>query len=195
MNAPAGRPDILTYSGRYFNFIEPEQNEYRIEDIAHALANTCRFAGHTREFYSVAQHCVLTATVVMDMSRTKWPVPAADTNLLKAALLHDAAEAYLGDVTRPLKQLLPEYKAIEGRVEKALFSAFGVPLPLPEIVKKADLIMLASEQRDLMPPHDDEWACLVGIEPRQTTIDPWSPAEATCEFMMFWTYLTSRAVA
>lgn len=183
MNAPIHiRPDILTYSGRYFDFLNPELNDYNIRDIAHALSNVCRFAGHTREFYSVAQHSVLVSRVALSQATHVSEIP----NVGIAGLLHDATEAYLGDITRPLKQLLPDYKVIERRVEAALFAAFLVPNPLPKIVKHADLVMLATEQRDLMPPHDDEWTLIKGIEPMPEVINPWHPEKAEREFLLRW---------
>ena len=173
MNAPHIRPDILTQSGNYFNFEYPGTSEIHIEDIAHALSHICRFNGHTHTFYSVAQHSVLVSKVVA------WIDPSRQME----GLLHDAPEAFIGDVARPLKQLLPDYKVIEERVERAIFPIFGIQYPLSKAVKTADLILLATEQRDLMPEHDDEWALIKEIKPLQESIMPVSPGEAFRAFM------------
>ncbi len=164
------RPDILTVSGLYINLLDPTENVIRVEDIAHALAHVCRFAGHTSEFYSVAQHSVLASRLV------------APENAL-AALFHDAAEAYIGDVTRPLKALLPDYRAIEARLQADIFRKLGLPAEIPAEVKVADVILLATEQRDLMPEHDDEWALIAHVDPLPDRISPWSPYIAATFFI------------
>lgn len=127
---------ISTVSGRFFDILKPEEYEYDIEEIAHALSNLCRYTGHTNRFYSVAEHSVLVSRIV--------PV-----GLSLVGLLHDASEAYLGDVSSPLKKLLPEYRAIEDRVQRAIAKHFGIEYPYPTEVHEADKRVYWQERREI----------------------------------------------
>lgn len=135
---------IQTFTGRQFWPIDPRPEDVEIEDIAHALSLLCRFTGHVREFYSVAQHSVLVACLVEEQH----------PDLALAALLHDASEAYLVDVPRPIKPFLDGYRIIEQAVSHVIAERFNVnPLHLDDqVVKGADRVLLRTEQRDLMPP-------------------------------------------
>jgi hypothetical protein len=173
-------PQIFTQSARYFNFAAPAQSTFDITDIAHALANICRFTGHVRSFYSVAQHSVLVSMVVP-------PEHAL------AGLLHDAAEAFIGDVASPLKAMLPEYRAIEKSVEHAVLTRFGVDPKLPATVKLADMALLATERRDLMPDGAGHWPCLDGVSPLDFEIVPLTPDLAKAAFLRRYAELTLGA--
>ncbi len=172
-------PTIKLASGAYFDLEDPDASDIRIEDIAHALSHICRYTGHCREFYSVAQHSVLVSSIV----------PPADQ---LAGLLHDAAEAFVGDVSKPLKILLPDYKAIEARVEASVFRRFGLPQTLPESVKAADRIALRTEQRDLMDAEGEDWTYTEGVAPLLARIHPQSSKLARDSFLSRFKFLTQR---
>ena len=92
---PAAGPYLQTVSGRWVNPFDPDPEQLDAGDIARALANQCRFGGHSRVFYSVAQHCVIVSRVVEERG--------GDVEDVFAALMHDAGEAYLGDMPHPIK--------------------------------------------------------------------------------------------
>lgn len=168
-------PEILLSSGNYFNLLAPDESEFTILDIAHALSNLCRFNGHTREFYSVAQHSVLVSQIL----------PVEDQ---LAGLLHDVAEAFIGDMVRPLKNILPDYRAVEKAVENSVLRRLGISC-IPPSVTHADLTLLATERRDLLPQNDRQWALLDGIKPLDKIIKPWTPSRASFEFIKHYYFL------
>lgn len=131
------KSSITTASGKFFDILKPEEYEYDIEEIATALSNLCRYTGHVNTFYSVAEHSVLVSRIVPE-------------KLALAGLLHDASEAFLGDVSSPLKALLPEYKEIERRVQRAIANAFdlGDSLDHPA-VHEADKRMYWQERQSV----------------------------------------------
>jgi len=100
-----------------------------------------------------------------------------------AALLHDASEAYLGDMVKPLKVLLPEFARIEDQVTEIIAAAFGVDFSDYVAIKKADLVALATEKRDLMPYSVESWDYLDGVSPLPEKIKPIGPAEAKARFL------------
>ncbi|HMJ16553.1 MAG TPA: hypothetical protein VK524_34300 [Polyangiaceae bacterium] len=148
--------------------LDPRPEEVHVSDIAHSLSLQCRFAGHCREFYSVGNHCLLASHIV-------------DPSYALDALLHDAAEAYLSDLCAPVKWLLPEYKTLEARVFAAIATRFGISPVTPAEVKHVDMILLATEARDLMAPPPEPWMQLP--EPLPTRIEPMSSREAKLQFI------------
>ncbi|SHG67276.1 phosphohydrolase [Massilia sp. CF038] len=163
-------PYVSTFLGNRFYPLEPRIDRVAIEDIAHGLAYQCRFNGQTQAFYSVAQHSLVVASLV-----------PADLRL--AALLHDAAEAYLGDMVKPLKVLLPEFAALEDKVSAIIATTFGIDFANYQPIKRADLIALATEKRDLMPHSSERWAYLDGITALPARIVPMAPGAAKQAFL------------
>ncbi len=172
---PIRGANIRLIDGSYFYFEQPELSTFTVAGIAHSLSMLCRFTGHVKRFYSVAQHSVGVSLLVPQ-------------EMALAALLHDACEAFINDIASPLKHSddMEGYRRVEARAEAAVFPKLGVAdylLPMHRDIKRADLIMLATEQRDLMPPSDDEWGCLDGIEPLPGRIVALYPRKAAALFM------------
>lgn len=184
---PEGSHWILTAFGNRFYFDRGSilAYHYPVEEIALALSRICRFGGHCIRFYSVAHHSVLVA----DILRRLYPEQTAGKagiDLLVAALFHDAGEAYLGDMVRPLK-VMPQFAAFR-EMEKlagecAIRAAGSSPnfdfygTPYPEVIKRADNIAIATERRDIMPTSPDPWTLLGGAKPIEgiSTLDYLKP--------------------
>lgn len=179
------KPWIQTYSGRCALLLSPHPDMVSIDDIAVALSNQCRFLGHVRSFYSVAQHSVVVSRAVPNF-------------LALAALLHDAAEAYVGDMPRPLKRHTEcgsLFQRLEARWQTTIEYHFGLEEGLldHEAIMIADCRALLAEKRDLLPaqsPHD--WPEL-GVQPLDDTIVAVGPRVAHQMFMARFHELVPRA--
>ncbi|KPA91053.1 hypothetical protein PF66_02391 [Pseudomonas asplenii] len=164
---------ILTHTGKSFDVLAPQVDMIDPRDISHALAHLCRWNGYTRVFYSVAQHSCMVADLVPPEFKL-------------AALLHDATKAYIGDLPRPIKRAMPEYQRMEHVLWLRICQRFDLPLAvttvLPDPIKHADQVALATEHRDLLPPDTAISDALSNIEPQVERIRPWSATEARLTF-------------
>lgn len=122
---------LQTYSGILIDPFDPNPEDIIIEDIAHALSNLCRFGGHVREFYSVAEHSYRGSFLCLGDELS--------------FLLHDASEAYMVDIPRPIKYRLAGYKEAEENLQKIIFDKFNLPFPFSQKVKEIDDLMLQKE--------------------------------------------------
>ena len=182
---PAPGPYLQTVSGRFVNPFDPDPSQLDIADIARALGNLCRFGGHSRAFYSVAQHSVIVSELVEQRG--------GDADEVFAALMHDASEAYLGDMPHPLKHrsaLGAAFKAAEDHLEEVIRARFGIKADVPEI-KRADRALLASE-RLAFSAENWHWPELDGVEPLDLELTAWSPEEATEAFARRYAELDAR---
>lgn len=168
---------MQTYTGRTFYPLAPNPDDVDIEDIAHALSMICRFGGHTKRWYSVAEHAVLIS----------YAVPPEDAPW---GLFHDGGETYVGDMVRPLKYALPAYRAAEDDIQAAIAAKFGLTPECPASVKTADRRILRDERDALMLPPTRPWVSLEQVEALGVPIVGWPPAEAKRLFLDRWSELT-----
>lgn len=185
-------PTILMGDGAYFDYEAPETCRITIEDVAYGLAYTARFRGQTRALrydgkrclYSVAEHCVRMAQQMIEDGHSR--------HLALFALMHELGEVPLGDLPSPAKWMLPEFKALEKRLEAALFDQFGLAQYTDDekaLIKAYDLRMLATEKRDLMIGEipGDKWEMLEGFDTFATIIVPCPhPDMAANDFLEMW---------
>lgn len=167
---------IQTYTGKKFSPLNPQAADVDIRDIAHALALKCRFCGHCRVFYSIAEHSVRVSRIL----------PA---HLAMAGLLHDAAETYLADMGRPVKHAMYVHRAgqiesftvVEDRLLEVIAHALHLPPIDYEAIAEAYTILLATEARDLMAPPPEPWE--LGVAPLTERIEPLGATEAEAAFL------------
>jgi hypothetical protein len=178
---PERNDDFMqTATGRKFWPMDPRADEVFIEDIAHSLSMQCRYAGHCLRFYSVAEHSVLIARHLRgqyDEQTALW------------GLLHDASEAYLVDVPRPVKPYLTGYKTAEAKVMAAVCERFGLPFDMPTEVHEADERIIADELANLVPM---DWHGRYAGKELGVRLRYWSPEQAREEFMATFDALTGR---
>jgi hypothetical protein len=174
----------FTVSGQYVDLYDPDPETISITDIAHHLSQINRFNGATRSTYSVAQHSILVMQAVPVRFRLQ-------------ALLHDASEAYMGDMTRPVKHGpidMQNYRDIESHLQAVIYARFGCGMAQTDecrdTIHHADRVVLATERRDLCAPNNDPWPILIGIKPLPGRIRPQSPVASETEFLTNFKALT-----
>ena len=165
---------MQTFTGKVFPLEAFDPEVINIEDIAHALGMLCRFNGQCQKFYSVAEHCVHVSYEI-----------APDLALL--GLMHDAAEAYLGDVPTPLKKALPAFHEAEDKLMLVIADEFDFHWPEKKSVeivelKRADMQLLADEKVVVMGPEPKPW-CGLPAAKNPDRIQCWGPKEAKRQFI------------
>ena len=172
--APRKGDWMQTATGKQFWPLDPRPDEVDIVDVAQGLSKICRYGGHCTRFYSVAEHSVYVSQ-------------ALPPSLRMYGLLHDASEAYLGDVIRPLKRFIPGYRDLEDAVMVAVCEHFGIHYPMPPQVKEIDNNILLDEMRQIMAPPPVPWASQasqdLGIEELGVEIQCWRPERAAEKFL------------
>lgn len=169
------KPWIETATGKAFHLDNPV---FSVIDIAHALGNQCRFTGHSKKFYSVAEHSVLVSHIMRYLNLGD-PFEG---------LIHDGTEAYLSDISAPWKILLPDYKAMESKLDIALRVNYGIPHSITEGCKVADWLALFIEARELIPSKGADWFAPPGIKEQAAKltnfqIHGWAPEIAGAQFL------------
>lgn len=179
--APRGRSRdrcgdwMQTYSGKQFWPLDPRPEDIDIVDIAAALSKLNRYGGHTVKFYSVAEHCVL-------MTRAA-RAGGFSNDICFQILMHDASEAYLSDVIRPIKPYLDNYAEIETNLMRVIARRFRFEWPPSDVVKVFDNAILVDEMQQAMCKPPAPWFGDNPPRPLGVTLKFWSPTCAATEFL------------
>jgi hypothetical protein len=172
---------MMTWPGlRFLDVFDPDPEEIVIEDIANSLGMLCRYNGHVPRFYSVAEHCVLMANYAFEVERS--------TMFSFAVLMDDAPEAYIGDMTRPMKQRLPEYRTIDDRFGEVIRRKFGIDSSMfhEDMLREYDSRMLRTEMDAMLGAGlvRDHFPQIAAKKPLPgVRLQHWAPEEATYQFM------------
>lgn len=169
------KASIALANGSYLDYNNPSATDFDIGLIAHALSNICRYGGHSRKFYSVAEHSVLVSRVVPD-------------DLALVGLLHDASEAFVGDMPSPLKKMCQSYRTIENRVQEAIANQFNLPYPFPHDVHVADKRVYLAERKQITDAEDKLWH--TEYTPAEVTVTGMPPKDAKNFFLSRYEELT-----
>lgn len=181
--------NMMTVSAKYVDLNNLKADDIDVTDVAHALSQLCRYNGHTKEFYSVAEHCVRLARYAMNN------IEGEDGKMIaKALLLHDATEAYVGDVIYPLKKHLPQFNRLEDKIGNVIFKKFGIKLT-PEMelkIKELDRRICFDEMYVLFVGHIDQKLYEENIRPlgiqnllvNQTDSFGWNPSIAFDKYLV-----------
>lgn len=155
---------VVTSTGREISLVYPKPADITLVDIAHSLGQINRFTGHARRPYSVAEHSLLVCDIAERLLHLS-------VDGLLAALMHDAHEAFVNDLSTPVKSLLDgTWHHLEERMERTVRSAFALHVPThaySEMIKQCDLIALATERAQLLPKSATPWPCLINIQPAE----------------------------
>lgn len=176
---------IQTYTGKVFPIFNPKPDDIDIRDIAHALSNLCRFGGHCKVYYSVAQHSIEAAKEMMIRYPPIQPIH-------RYGLLHDAAEAYLVDLPHPIKRRIDLYQEVEAKLMESISTRFDMKYP-PDIAMSyrermidVDNVLLATERNAIMEKCPRKWKSLDGVKTIERWLGPWLlPQEAEQKFLEF----------
>lgn len=166
-------PWMETHAGKRLS-LPVTEDMIDIEDIAHSLSMQCRYAGHTLRFYSVAEHCIIIADYIAERT--------GDYQHALAGLLHDASEAYLVDVPKPVKVCLTGYREIEQQVEETIAKKWDLDYPWSDLIKEADCRILHDERATLFNWSGFEWD-LPYPDPLFVTVEALDPKVAKDQFL------------
>lgn len=177
---------IQTYKGKKFRLNDPV---FDIEEIAHALSLQCRFTGHIKNFYSVAEHSILVAGIASHLKGDKFE-----------GLMHDAHEAYFSDLASPWKAVVPDYKNWEKKLEGAMRRQFNLIPVISELVKKADWVALFIEAENLLNGSLKDWIAPEGVKElakelgKEIQPNCWIPREAEKMFLDVYAHIKPKGI-